>query len=266
MSNRGFLAGVALLAIAGSVASAGTVKLGDPSWGRSGSGGEFRVHSTTGFVGLNNLPADAAYTGAQAGNWGTFCIEIGEYLNGFPSATFNTTIDKWAIKGNVVTNPGNPNQPAGPGTDALEYETAFLYHAFRYGKLDDYQAAAAAGAYGVSLDTLADAAGTFDYAAGAARSADTAQLQGALWKFEEGNTNGVIGAMKDFLVALAAYHVAAGGDWFGKGIGSVRVLNLFDNAGGNIQSQLTIIPLPTAGGMAMAGLLGVLAIRRRVRL
>lgn len=260
-------AALGMLVAAGTLASAGTVKLGNPAWGRNGNGGEFRVYSTTGNVGLSGLAADAAYTGAQAGSWGTFCIELAENLN--LNTTYNTTIAKWAVNGSTLVNPANPNQAAATlaGGDALEYETAFLYNAFRKGLLDDYQIAAEAGAYGAALDALATAAGAFDYSASAARASDTEQLQFALWKFEENRTIGAGNAMGLFLHALALHHVAAGGDWFGRGLGSVRVLNLtHQTTGGNIQSQLTIIPLPTAGGMALAGLLGVLAIRRRVRL
>ena len=268
MSIRRVAVGLALIAAAGSAASAGTIKISNPWWGRDGSGGEFRAHSYTGFVGSINLPADAAYAaGGQAGSFGTFCIEIGEFLTGFPNATFNTTVDKWSIKGGVITSNNGP-QPGGANTDDLEAQTAFLYHQFRYAKLDDHQVAAAGGAYGAALQALAIAAGTFDYAGGNARKADTRQLQGALWRFEENNNNGQTGAMYNFLVALANYQVTSGasGTW-GNTIGNVRVLNLYDqNTGGNIQSQLTIIPLPTAGGMGLAGLLGVLAIRRRIRL
>lgn len=261
MSSRVLLVGLALAVITGSSASAATIKLGDPSWGRAGTGGEFRVYGTTGYVGETGLAADAAYTGAQAGSWGTFCVELGEHIAlGTP---YNVTIAPWAIAGSIPTGAGSG--PGGAGTDDLESQTAFLYNAFRKGTLDNYQAAAAGGAFGAALDAMADAAGTFHYAAGTDRRDDTKQLQGAIWRFEEGTKNGVSGAMVDFLIALADYHVAAGGDWAGKGIGNVRIMNL-DEGGVLKQSQLTIIPLPNAAGMGLAGLIGVLAIRRRVRL
>lgn len=127
----------------------------------------------------------------------------------------------------------------GPTPDPLSPQTAFLYHSFRYGELDNY-----------------DYNGTQ-----AERMADAMSLQLAIWLLEDeitpldGRYQGDSYAQS--LVALAE---ASGWDT----IRNVRVLNLTSLGGETAQSQLTvIIPLPHGAGLAGVGLMAVGARRRR---
>ena len=115
--------------------------------------------------------------------------------------------------------------------DPIDPRTAYLYTYFRNGTLPGY-----------------------DYGAGRVTSAG--HLQDAVWFIE----NQVFGVHNSF-VDLADAAVGPGGVWEGKGIGSVRVLNLFDAERNDIQDQLTMVPAPGAAGLAMTA--GVWAMRRR---
>lgn len=113
------------------------------------------------------------------------------------------------------------------GFDPLDQRTAFLYTLFRNGVLPGY-----------------------DYTP-AGRQASAGDLQNAIWYIEgEGGANNGFVAMADAAVLS--------GSW--SGIGAVRVLNIYDDAGALRQDQLTIIPAP---GAALVGLAGLAAIRRR---
>lgn len=120
---------------------------------------------------------------------------------------------------------------ASGGFDALDDRTAFLYTLFRNGTLPGY-----------------------DYGAG--RQASAADLQQAIWFIEDEP-----GGVNNGFVALANTAVAPSGAWFGVGLGDVRVLNLFDGSENNIQDQLTLLPAP--GSLALLGVAGVAAGRRR---
>jgi hypothetical protein len=120
----------------------------------------------------------------------------------------------------------------GGGSDPLDDRTAYLYTMFRAGTLAGY-----------------------DYGAG--RQASAGQLQDAIW-FLEAEAGGV----NNGFVALANAAVSFGGDWYGRGLGNVRVLNLSNEEFLHAQDQLTMIPLPLAASMGLAGIPG-LALRRR---
>ena len=89
-------------------------------------------------------------------------------------------------------------------------------------------------------------------------------VQEAIWFVENEITN--VSGIAANIVAMADAAVGIGGEWFGKGIGSVRILNLTDANSEAKQDQLVLIPLPSAGLLGLAGLvgMGVLLGRRMV--
>lgn len=158
-----------------------------------------------------------------AGTFETFCVEENELFR--PGDVYNFVINTGAVQGGVAGQ-----DPPGSGFDPLDARTAYLYHHFRYGTL-----------------------GLFDYGAG--RQASAADLQQAIWYIEqEGGTN-------NYFVALAEAAIGAGA-W--SGIGDVRVLNLSNGEFPNAQDQLTIVQfIPTPGAVALMGMGGLLAARRK---
>jgi hypothetical protein len=288
------LVGAVLTAAAGT-AHAGTVMVRYTPF-QTGIGGEFRiehqsgnagVHGTysdiTGTVSGNNLVdtgkvlsdtsgdfytafsrgANAAQISASNAARGiadfqTFCIERSEHVSN--NTSYHFSIDTHAYGGGM-----GKGGYAGTG-DPLGHHAAFLYESFRRGTLAGYNT------WGNSVSE-------------AMRESSAKTLQHVLWYFENelggANTN-----QATFTVALAnlwasnpnslnasqqaqaaAWATAAinavNGGWINR---NVRVLNLWTyNAQGQMelaQSQLTLIPLPSGAGLAMAGL-GLLAIRRR---
>lgn len=112
------------------------------------------------------------------------------------------------------------------GGQALDFRTAWLYQHYRSGTL------AGIGGYSYNVESSA------------------ALLQDAIWFFQnQGGANN----------ALAQAATLAGPT----SIGNVRILNMVYNSNNNAaQDVLALIPLPTGGALALAGL-GGLALRRR---
>ncbi|MHC4506657.1 MAG: hypothetical protein ACYTFI_25475, partial [Planctomycetota bacterium] len=125
--------------------------------------------------------------------------------------------------------------------DPLDELTAYLYHHYYFGTLEDIDGTA----YVNTNDAQVDA------------------LQGAMWYIEEETTTLSAASKKFYDAAVAA---VAAGDW--SGIGDVRVMQLFYfDAQGNekfAQDQLTVVPLPPAAFAGFA-LLGGLGLVRRIR-
>ena len=178
--------------------------------------------------------------GAAAGNYLSFCVELNEHIG---RATYNADQNTEAINGGV--GGGNP--------DPLDARTAFLFTAFQKGtlasKLDD------AGGAGPGTFTIGD---------GASGTA----LQEAIWVIEqEIDVSTVSSTLATDILSLADAAVAQGGEWFGKGIGNVRILNLTDvNTGENKQDQLILIPLPVPAMLGLVGLMGIAGISYKRRL
>lgn len=126
-----------------------------------------------------------------------------------------------------------------PPPPALNPKTAALYYEFRKGG-DFGLAAASGGAWTTSL---------------------TDSLQRAIWHSEGLASSGYgSDANAQAMVAWAAQKVSDSPDFGSK----VRVLQMTRVSNGEAgQDLLTIIPLPSAGGLAMAGLLAIGARRRR---
>jgi len=127
---------------------------------------------------------------------------------------------------NTVAIAGGSGGPSFP----LDERAAYLFYNFRNGTLTGY-----------------------DYTP-AGRQASAGELQAAIW-YIQGNQSG--GANNAF-VALADAAVGSG-EW--SGLGDVRVLNLYGEDGSHHQDVLTIIPTP--GALALLGLAGLTAVRRR---
>jgi len=174
--------------------------------------------------------------GAAAGSYLTFCVELNEHIG---NHTYNAARNTVAKNGGVG---GGVN-----GEDPLDARTAFIYTAFLKGTLASKLAGASLGTF-----TVGDAfSGT--------------ALQEAIWVIENeigGNT--VTSSLASDIVALADAAVAQGGEWYGKGIGNVRILNLTDvNDGSAKQDQLILIPLPMSALLGLIGLVGVGYVSRR---
>lgn len=155
-------------------------------------------------------------------------------LSGDSFQTFCMEYDEHFHPGNVFTvviNTGAVGGDVPSGFDPLDERTAYLYTLFRTGAL-----------------------GTYNY--GGSRQDTARALQRAIWFIEDEN-----GGANNSFVALANAAVAPGGDWYGRGIGDVRVMNLYNHDGSRAQDQLTIVPTP--GVLALVGLAGVRAGRRR---
>ena len=158
----------------------------------------------------------------------TFCVERTEYVASPMDIVVSTTF----IDESTVLGAGDGSHAIwGSKTygDNLDDRTAYLYTQFATGTLTGY-----------------------DYTL-AGRSTSAGDLQNAIWWIEgEGGAN-------NGFVALADTAVAFGGEWYGKGIGDVRILNTW--APGRIgewdykkQDQLYLVPVPAAVLLGMLGL------------
>ena len=221
--------GACLMASA-AVAGPSQIKMTDTNaWNQPRQGGPFEVEP----ISFDFTPQGMGQFGAGTGNFISFCLEGNEFID--EGETYNVEFSTMAKDGGI--GGGNP--------DPLDERTAFLYDAFIKGQLDDKLAA-----FNGSV---------FTYEQGASGS----YLQGAIWFIEE-EIDAVTGLAVD-LVAMADAAVGVGGEWFGKGLGSVRVMNVYNTDGSHAQDQLVAIPLPIPAVLGLAGLIGVGVARIRRR-
>lgn len=154
----------------------------------------------------------------------TFCIERSEQFQ--PGATYNFSIETAAMGGGG----GAVN-----GMDPLDERSAYIYDLYITGNLPGY-----------------------DYTDGSGmRNANAGSLQNVLWYIEQEVDT------LDSADAVNWYNLSASG--IGQGLGNVRVLHVYslDNSGAEVPSQDQIIRVPSAGSLALLGLAGLVARRRR---
>ena len=248
MRNVSSLAAFAAAALLAAAAHADTVRIftSETQVGSSfvggNSGGGFRAVDQGTFIGV------MGGRGGTASSFITFCIERNENLAN--NTLYDTKISTYAVGGGGGSIPDpDPTNPTG-SKDPITGVTAALYREFRKG--GDF------GGVGV-LSALSG---------GAWSSAASTALQLAIW-FEEGElSGGILGQYNSNAMAVAMHTWAVNNN---TGLGNVRVLQLW--ALGSLpnpgiddvrQDVLTIIPLPSAAGLAGLGLIAVGGRRRRV--
>ena len=217
----------------GSVASAAPAQLkfvDTDAWGQKAAG-DTRGGGPFEATPINQGDVQGLGTnGAAPGNYLTFCVELNEHIG---NTTYNAVQNTEAIDGGA----------GGPSPDPLDARTAFLYTAFLKG-------------------TLASKVSGFIVGDGASGTA----LQEAIWVIEdEIDVSTVSSTLATDIIALADAAIAPTGEWYNKGIGNVRILNLTDANGVNKQDQLILIPLPMPVLLGLVGLVGVAYVSRRKR-
>ncbi|MFT3686235.1 MAG: PEP-CTERM sorting domain-containing protein [Phycisphaerales bacterium] len=118
--NKIVLCVAALSAVAGSALAYDGVATVTQNAYSSGSGGEFTVTPTSGYLGEAGLPADLSNS-----SWESFCMEHNEVFS--PGGSYNMNINVAAVEGGA----GGPSL-------ALDPRTAYLYWNFRMGTLLGY--------------------------------------------------------------------------------------------------------------------------------
>lgn len=195
----------------------------------AGSGGEFTISNDGGPTLNLSTSAYSTLTKNKSGNppsFQTFCVEGGEYVD--------QPMDVWVSTTAAAGGPGSHaiwGSMQSSGGDDLDPRTAFLYTKFATGTLQTYY-----------YDATYNGGNVYT-----SRSAAADALQQAIWYIE-----GEGGSLNAF-VTMANNAIASGGEWENRGIGDVRVLNMYTTAGALAQDQLYLIPAP---GAVLLGLLG----------
>lgn len=245
-----------------SLATGDKVRLVSPSSGGSGYGNAYGG-GVFGAVGKSVLNGDQSFQ--------TFCIEFSEHIS-YNTDFYVGSVSVGSTRGGVTGGVADAGLPNGFG-DRISAQTAFLYTKFREGTLSGFTAgnATSANALQLSIWYLEGEIGT---GGGFSASPYATDIANAYKTYLGGSTASLQAntTQAESWVALANTAVALGGDWYGKGIGNVRALNLYSDAAYTryAQDQLYLQPVPEPETYAMMlaglGLIGFVAGRRRRKL
>lgn len=227
---RNFLVAFVCLLLVSASAQASIVTVGSLikfQNGPGGSGGEFGIaHAGT--------PSVTEFV--------TFCVEKDEFVN-FSSTYYVESIEKFADRGGVNTNEGDP----------VDATTAWLYYNFRMGTLFDY-------VYGDITDTSN------------ARKHAANRLQNAVWHLEEEQA-GTGSGLNDGAAYVAAaqqelFDYQSSSGYTGnmqEAINRVRIMNIRKGSatGAKSQSQLYLLPEPASALTWAVLAIGFVGVTRR---
>lgn len=220
----------------------------------AGQGGEFTIHDDlsepSGTMTLDNSMY-SVYTSGLGGHlesFQTFCLETGEYAH--------EPMKIWVSEASTATpdtygSGSHAWQGGVSGTgDDLDPRTAYLYTQFATGQLN-YAYTGHITIDGVDLD----------------RSQTAGALQRLIWSIE--GEGGEDFSTEYYGITLSSAQVALINEWLGaydasgwRGIGNVRVLQMFTLSGGNRQDYLYLTPAPGAVLLGMIGL-GLVGLKLR---
>lgn len=182
-----------------------------------------------------------SYQGEITGNRVSFCLELNRTVN--PNGT---RVYDYTVASGDFGAAGGGNAGSNGTSDPLSAATGYLMMQWMLGKSTN-------GAQGIENTDDSSRA-----------------VQNAMWYLEqELELSDLSGAhqteVNDLLATIPnTYSIVPGADDFSllAGGGKIRVINISRN-GDDSQSQIILIPLPTASGMALAGLALVGTRRRR---
>ena len=214
--NTRLLSIILICCAAASTAWAGQPQItliNDNAWGQQAfdhyGGGPFEVQPFN----LGLVIGKGRY-GATQISYISFCMELNEPIG---QSTYNAVVSDAADFGGI----------GGGSPDPLDPRSAYLYTQFIHGTLPAKLAA-------FSGDK-------FTYGEGESGIA----MQQALWVIEEELLPGdVTSQMAINLISMADAAILPGGEWFDRGIGNVRILNLTDIATGINKQDLIIMVFP----------------------
>ena len=213
--------------------SADSIRVEGGPW-QSGAGGEFKITTLSGFAGVTGRASDTL----GVGTFQSFCLERNALIATGPGGSGQANVYNFTMNSAAVTGGYGGGNP-----DPISAATAYLFTQFRDGLLAGYMFSGS----------------------NAQRQGSAEALQIAIWTLEDeyGGAGGPAPVNAQASQWVAAAHAAVAGTW-GNTVGLVRALNLSQDGNGR-QDVLTLIPLPPAAWMGLAGLVGVTVMKARRR-